>query len=77
MAEKSRRSKDREIRLSEAQMIHPGMEDLPTPEAKRSSSSATSELAQEYDYVLADLRRIAVLALVMLVVLIALAFVLP
>jgi len=78
MAEKSRRRKEKDIRLSETQLRRPGMEDLVrSPDVSDSSSSETSSLAQEYDYVLADLGRIAIIALVMLGALIALALLLP
>lgn len=78
MAEKSRRSKERDIRLSEAQLRRPGIEDVvPTPDVSDSSSSEVSSLAQEYDYVLADLGRIGIIALVMLGALIGLALFLP
>jgi hypothetical protein len=43
---------------------------VPTP-------SQASDLAEEYRYVTADLRRIAIIAAVMLAVLIALALLLP
>ncbi len=78
MAEKSRRRKERDIRLSEAQLRRPGMEDIVRgPDVSDASSSQSSSLAQEYDYVLADLGRIAIIALVMLGALIALALFLP
>ena len=77
MADKSDRDKDRDIRLSETQMRQPGMRVGVTPDASRSSSSETSELAEEYSYVAADLRRIGGIALVMLAGLVALALLLP
>jgi hypothetical protein len=77
MTDKSRRNVDREIRLSETQMRQPGMEEMAEAEATPSlSSSQESQLAEEYRYVVADLRRIAVIAAVMLVVLIGLALLL-
>jgi len=73
--EKSRRNVDRKIRLSEAQMRQPGMDEV--AEVTQSLSSAhESQLAEEYRYVAADLKRIGVIAAVMLVVLIALALLL-
>jgi hypothetical protein len=79
MAKSSSSKGEREIRLSETQMRQPGME-----EAKRvrqefvvPASSETTELADEYGYVIADLQRIAAIALAMLAVLIVLAVVLP
>lgn len=80
MARKTKRDKDQDIRLSEAQMRHPGMEDTirSKPDAGvPSSTGETTELEQEYQYVLADLRRIGLIALVMLGALIALALLLP
>ncbi len=78
MPEKSRRSADREIRLSETQMRQPGMNEMAADESTaRSLSSEGPQLAEEYDYVVADLKRIAVIAAVMLVVLIVLAFLMP
>jgi len=71
VADKSGRSKDREIRLSEAQLRHPGMEES---FSRRAEPSADTEgLEQEYSYVLADLRRIGLIAMAMLAVLLALA----
>lgn len=80
MVKKSRRDRDQDIRLSEAQMRLPGREAVVSPEpddATGTSSSRRSELAQQYHYVLADLRRIGVIAVVMLGVLVGLAFFLP
>ncbi|MFO7741072.1 MAG: hypothetical protein R6X31_02055 [Anaerolineae bacterium] len=78
MAEKSRRSADREIRLSETQMKQPGMNGMaPVEAAPDSPSSEGPQLADEYRYVVADLKRIAAIAAAMLVVLIVLALVLP
>ena len=75
MADKSSGKKDREIRLSEAQLRHPGMEHAVRPrgEAADSPASQRSDLAQEYRYVLADLRRIGAIAVVMVGVLVGLA----
>jgi hypothetical protein len=42
-----------------------------------SSTGETSELAQEYRYVLADLKRIGIIAVVMLGALVGLALLLP
>lgn len=74
MTDKSRRNVDREIRLSETQMRQPGMDETAEAEAAPTlSSSQESQLAEEYRYVVADLKRIAIIAAVMLVVLIGLA----
>lgn len=80
MAKKSRRDKDQDIRLSEAQLRRPGSEDAISSKPDDGSSRSpvqTSELAEEYDYVVADLRRIGVIAVVMLGALITLALLLP
>lgn len=75
--EESRRNVDRKIRLSETQMRQPGMDEMAQSEVVQSlSSSHESQLAEEYRYVAADLKRIAVIAAVMLVVLIGLALLL-
>ena len=79
MAKRSRRSRTRRtqaVRLSSAQLIQ--------PDADHASGSAETapkappqkglpDMRQEYRYVIADLRRIGVLAAVMLVVLIVAA----
>lgn len=77
MAEKSRRNGDREIRLSEEQMRRPGTEEIGRTDKATGSSAETSGLAEEYHYVVADLQRIGVIALVMLGALVALAVFLP
>jgi hypothetical protein len=54
------------------------MEQPPKSErAAEPASSGASELAEEYRYVAADLKRIAVIAVVMLTVLVVLALLLP
>lgn len=74
MKDKSRRNVDREIRLSETQMRQPGMDETAEVAATTNlSSSQESQLAEEYRYVVADLKRIAIIAAVMLAVLIGLA----
>lgn len=73
MAEKSGRKSDRGIRLSEAQLRHPGMEKA-FAESPVERSSEAGGLEHEYQYVLADLRRIGIIALVMLASLVGLAF---
>ncbi len=80
MASKSREDREKDIRLSETQMRRPGMEGpvrSKPDDASSSSSGETSELAQEYHYVLADLRRIGIIAVVMLGALAGLALLLP
>lgn len=80
MAGNTRQDKDQDIRLSETQMRYPGMEETlraKSDDVSASSSAQTSELAQEYHYVLADLKRIGAIAVVMLGALIVLALLLP
>jgi len=77
MADRSDRDKDRQIRLSEAQMRQPGMRGDARPVVSNASASETSELAEEYSYVAADLKRIGGIALIMLAGLVALALLLP
>jgi len=69
MAKKS--IKRRDPRLSEAQRYAP----QPTSEAASGRVSDEADLAAEYRYVFTDLKRIGVLALVMLAVLVVLALV--
>lgn len=79
MAKKSRRKK-KDVRLSPAQMVQPGMEDVSVADvadAKASPALQESDLEDEYQYVVADLKRIGLIAAVMLVVLVALVFLLP
>ncbi len=82
MAKKSRRVRRRQqARLSQAQMVQPG-----TSEATGFSPAvtsiparpapATTDLREEYRYVIADLKRIGVLAVMMLAVLVVLALLL-
>ncbi len=80
MTKKSRNDEERRIPLSPAQMVQPGMKNI--AEAAPSAAPGmkapdTSEMREEYHYVLADLKRIGVIALVMLAVLIALVLLLP
>lgn len=74
--DRSRRNVDRKIRLSEAQMRQPGMDVDEAESMPGLSSSHESQLAEEYRYVAADLKRIAVIAAVMVVVLVGLALLL-
>lgn len=78
MGDKARRNEDQRIRLSETQMRQPGMDDVAAfkPDAPQASSEKTSELAEEYSYVLSDLSRIGIIAVVMLAILVGLAFIL-
>ena len=81
MARKSRRvkKKDRQVRLSLAQMAQPGAgegADAPLVAAQARPARQVSDLQEEYYYVIADLKRIAVIAVAMLAVLIVLALLL-
>jgi len=77
MAKKSSRGerKNRQVRLSEAQLVQPGEGAAPlvVREPQKADKTQTVDLKQEYRYVIADLKRIAILAAAMLVVLIVLA----
>lgn len=79
MGKRSRRSDEREIRLSATQMRQPGMEDLAEVREKVAvpEPAEGSQLEEQYRYVTADLKRIAIIAVVMLAVLIVLALFLP
>lgn len=57
-------------------MKQPGMDEMPGAEPERGAAESAS-LAEEYRYVAADLKRIAVIAAGMLVVLVVLALLLP
>lgn len=54
-------------------MRHPGIEKVVRPDPSDVSSEGT-ELAQEYRYVVADLKRIGLIAAVMLAALLGLTF---
>ena len=76
MAKKSNRAgrKNRRTRLSAAQLVQPGEGALPVArELRKIDKAKAMDLKQEYRYVVADLKRIAILAAAMLVVLIVLA----
>ncbi len=72
MAKKSRRTPQ----LSDAQLYRPGAKADAVVETPVTTAVSEETLAEEYRYVLTDLKKIAWLALVMLGLLIALAFVL-
>lgn len=82
MAKKSRRARNkgaRAIRLSSAQLVQPDTDRTGGPVVGASEEPPQSrlpDLREEYRYVIADLRRIGILAAAMLVVLVAVAFVL-
>jgi len=77
MAKKTKRSRRKVARTTAAETRR----DQPTPVAKatvlpRASAPAKVDLAREYSYVFTDLRKIAIIAAIMFVLLFALAFVL-
>jgi hypothetical protein len=75
MAKKSRRVKRRgqQVRLTEAQMIQPGITEAAPVAAPARPMSKVVDLREEYRYVIADLKRIGIIAVVMLAALIVLA----
>jgi len=81
MAKKSRRvrKKGREVRLSATQMVQPTvaeMGDGARAATQAQPASKEADLGEEYRYVIADLKRIGIIAVGMLAVLIALALLL-
>jgi uncharacterized protein YhjY with autotransporter beta-barrel domain len=70
MAKKSTRGRRKR------QVSQERVEQKPTPVAEATASSAAADLADEYSYVFADLRKIGLIAAAMFVLLFALAFVL-
>jgi hypothetical protein len=84
MAKKTKKRSSGGPRLTERQLHQPGMGSIggaatvvapSTKVAAPAAQPADEDLAVEYRYVLTDLKRIAWLALAMLVLLIALAFI--
>ncbi len=86
MAKKSRRvrKQNRPVRLSQSQLVMPQTltgsaqaAAAPTPAAVSPTVQQPAvNLAEEYHYVIADLKRIGLIALAMLVLLVVLAFLL-
>lgn len=82
MGKKShRRRRTSRPRLSAAQMVQPGEQPVASApavalHAPKASPRVSRDLREEYPYVVADLKRIAVIAAVMLAVMIGLAFLL-
>lgn len=83
MGKKSRRRRTQYPRLSAAQLVQPGEQTAasPTPASPSVRPAASSarmlrDLREEYPYVVSDLRRIAIIAAVMLALLIGLALLL-
>jgi len=82
MAKKSRRvrKKGRQVRLSQAQMVQPEVGEgvvASLVAAPARPVPDVSDLREEYHYVVADLKRIGIIAVAMLAILIALALLLP
>jgi len=84
MAKKTKKYSNGRPRLSERQLYQPGMGSTAAPSAAVipavkavavAAQPADEDLAAEYRYVLTDLKKIAWLALAMLVLLVALAFI--
>ena len=81
MAKKPRRARRKgahAIRLSSAQLVQPDTDRAGGPAIGapvEPPQSRLPDLREEYQYVIADLRRIGILAAAMLVVLVAVAFV--
>ncbi len=79
MAKKSRRARKRSQvpRLTSAQLVQPGTqgESAAAPSAPGRAKEVAQDLREEYRYVATDLRRIAIIAAVMLAVMITLALV--
>ena len=80
MAKKSRRvrKKGRQVHLSPSQLVQPGEEaaGVPIAAAALRPRPKVADLREEYRYVITDLKRIGIIAVGMLAVLIALAFLL-
>ncbi len=81
MGKKSRRRRGARPRLSAAQLVQPE-EQAATPtttavsSAPKVSARVLRDLREEYPYVVADLKRIAIIAAAMLVLMLGLAFLL-
>jgi hypothetical protein len=74
------RKKGRQVRLSPAQMVQPGVGEgtiAPSVTATARPVLEVSDPREEYRYVIDDLKRIGIIAVAMLAVLIALALLLP
>jgi hypothetical protein len=81
MAKKTRRVRKgkQPVRLSAAQMVQPGAGEVAQSSsvaAPVQSTPQAANLAEEYHYVIADLKRIGVIAVAMLAALIVVAFLL-
>ena len=68
-------------RLSAAQLVRPGEQAATpvtavVPQAPKASARVLRDLREEYPYVVADLKRIAIIAAIMLAVMLGLAFLL-
>ncbi|RLC91415.1 MAG: hypothetical protein DRI77_13835 [Chloroflexi bacterium] len=80
MTKKSRKKKGRPVRFSPTQMVQPGgNKGIVAPRAATQVQAApkATDLSEEYHYVIADLKRIGIIAVAMLTLLVALALLLP
>jgi ribosomal protein L13E len=76
MAKKSRRKKRRQIRLSATQLVQPGATEATVEPIAAVSTAKASDWREGYGYVVADLKRVGVIAAATLAVVIALVLVL-
>lgn len=82
MGKKSRRRRGApRPRLSAAQLVQPGEQAAApalavVPQAPKVSARVSRDLKEEYPYMVADLKRIAIIAAIMLAVMIGLSFLL-
>ena len=81
MAKKSRRvrKQDKQVRLSATQMVQPTVAEMGNSARaaiQAQPASKEADLGEEYRYVIADLKRIGIIAVGMLAVLIVLAYLL-
>lgn len=79
MSKKPRRRHPQKPRLSPSQLVRPDDQARPAPIATPTPQvrvKTLTDLQEEYRYVVTDLKRIAIIAVVMLVVMIVLAFLL-
>jgi hypothetical protein len=81
MAKKTRRvkRKNQPVRLSAAQMVQPGSGEVTQPSSVTGSTPPVRQvtnLQEEYRYVIADLKRIGIIAVAMLAALVVVALLL-
>jgi hypothetical protein len=81
MAKKTRRvkRKNQPVRLSPAQLVQPGVGEVTQPSSATASAQPGQQVAnlqEEYRYVIADLKRIGIIAVAMLAALVVVALLL-